>query len=515
MIFNVENYIQKLKEHDQLIKCIGCEDILKSEVINLEYNSKNVTINTMFVCKGVGKNFKLDYLKEAIVKGAFVYVSSNEYDVDIPCILVKDAFISLSILASIYYNNPEKDLNLIGITGTKGKSTTTYYIKSILDEYSKEMEKKDTAVISSIDTYDGVEKFESHLTTPESLELYKHFKNSVSSGIENLVMEVSSQALKIGRVHGLKFDIGVFLNISEDHISPIEHPDFDDYFKSKLKIFSNCETSCINLDSDFSDEILKKAREDSKEVITFSIKNKDADIYAYDIKKDGFNTIFNVRTPSYTEEFILTMPGLFNVENALAAISVAYKMNIPKKYIYMGLKIARSSGRMEVYHTSDERIMAIVDYAHNKLSFEKLFESIKNEYPDRNIIIIFGCPGKKAYLRRRDLGIVAGKNSDKIYLVAEDPGYEPVEQISNEIAKYVSEYMDNYEMIEDRGVAIKEAIKYAKENYKKTVILITGKGNETRQKYGSEYLPCMSDVQYVKKYIDEYNKEEVGKVNEI
>ena len=209
------------------------------------------------------------------------------------------------------------------------------------------------------------------------------------------------------------------------------------------------------------------------------------------------------------------MPGLFNVENALAAISVAYKMNIPKKYIYMGLKIARSSGRMEVYHTSDERIMAIVDYAHNKLSFEKLFESIKNEYPDRNIIIIFGCPGKKAYLRRRDLGIVAGKNSDKIYLVAEDPGYEPVEQISNEIAKYVSEYMDNYEMIEDRGVAIKEAIKYAKENYKKTVILITGKGNETRQKYGSEYLPCMSDVQYVKKYIDEYNKEEVGKVNEI
>ena len=176
----------------------------------------------------------------------------------------------------------------------------------------------------------------------------------------------------------------------------------------------------------------------------------------------------------------------------------------------MGLKNAKSSGRMEVYHTKDERIISIVDYAHNKLSFEKLFESTKSEYPDRKIITIFGCPGKKAYLRRRDLGIVAGKNSDKIYLVAEDPGYESVEDISKEIAKYVEEYMRNFEMIEDRGQAIKEAIEYANINYEKTVILITGKGNETRQKYGSEYLPCKSDVEYVKMYIEDYNERKVG-----
>lgn len=510
-LFKIKDYINKLKEYDQIVECVNCEKYLEKEVEYLTYNSQDIKQNSMFVCKGVLDNFKEEYLIEALKKGAFIYVSQKKYNVVSPCIIVKDAFISLCILSSMYFDVPDKKLNLIGITGTKGKSTTAYYIKYILDEYAKEMNKKDTAIISSIDTYDGVEKFESHLTTPESLDMYRHFNNSVNSNIDNLVMEVSSQALKIGRVYTTDFNIGLFLNISEDHISQIEHPDFEDYFNSKLKLFKKCKTACVNLDADFSDRILEVAKNDSKEVITFSIKNKEADIYAYDIHKQGFDTVFKVKTKEFDEEFILTMPGLFNVENALAAICVAYKMKIPKQCIYMGLKNAKSSGRMEVYHTKDERIVSIVDYAHNKLSFEKLFESTKNEYPDRKIITIFGCPGKKAYLRRRDLGIVAGKNSDKIYLVAEDPGYEPVIDISKEIAKYVEQYMQNFEMIEDRGQAIKEAIEYANINYDKTVILITGKGNETRQKYGSEYLPCKSDVEYVKMYIEEYDKRQIKK----
>ncbi len=164
---------------------------------------------------------------------------------------------------------------------------------------------------------------------------------------------------------------------------------------------------------------------------------------------------------------------------------------------------------MEVYHTKDERIIVLVDYAHNKLSFEKLYESTKSEYPDRKIITVFGCPGKKAYIRRRDLGLLAGKNSDKVYLTAEDPGYEPVIDISNEIAKYVSQNLDNYELIEDRGEAIKSAINYSNEAYDKVVILVTGKGNETRQKYGNEYVPCKSDVEYAKMYLEEYDKSKV------
>lgn len=508
--YSVAEYIEELKGIGEVKEIIDCDGILDKEVQYMSYDSRDIEKDTLFICKG--NNFKKDYIEDAVKNGVFVYVSEENYNLNIPCILVNNVRRSHSKLAQIYYNKAYEDLTLIGITGTKGKSTTTYYIKEILDEYAVAKLGKKTAVISSIDTYDGIENFESHITTPEALELHRHFYNAKISKIDTLVMEASSQALKYHRLDDADFDIGVFLNISEDHISDIEHPDFGDYFKAKLKIFDRANIACVNIDSDYPDKILKVANSKCKRVITFSSKDKTADIYAYNIRKNGFDTIFNVRTPEYDREFVLTMPGLFNVENALAAIAISFVLKIPDKYIYSALKTARSSGRMEVYHTNDKKIIAIVDYAHNKLSFEKLFESTKEEYPGRRIVAIFGSAGKKAYLRREQLGTVAGMNSDKIYLVAEDPGYEPVEEISKDIAKYIEKYMNNYEMIEDRGEAIKKAIYEAANMPKDSVILITGKGNETRQKYGSDYLPCLSDVQYVKMYLKEYDENKMGEM---
>lgn len=502
--YTVEQYITILKENEQIKDIVNCDSILEREVNHVSYNSKEIVENTLFICKGA--SFKLEYLKEAIKVGVFLYVSEKKYDVDIPCILVKDIQKSLSILSAMYFNYPGESINVIGVGGTKGKSTTTYYIKAILDEYSKSMNKKETAVISSIDTYDGVENFESHITTPESYEIHKHFSNALNSGMENIVMEVSSQALKLDRVADVFFDIGIFMNISEDHISPIEHKDFDDYYNAKLKMFKNTKNAIVNMDADLAENTLSVAKRDSARVTTFSMKNKDTDIYAYDIRKDGFNTIFKVHTPSYDDEFMLTMPGLFNVENALAAITATYLMDIPVEYIKNGLKIARSSGRMEVFHTKDMKIIILVDYAHNKLSFEKLFSSVKEEYKGRRIVSIFGCPGKKALLRRKDLGTVAGMYSDFVYLVAEDPGAEPVIDISNDIARHVKKYTNNYALIEERGEAILDAVLKAEKEERDTIILLTGKGRETRQKYGTEYLPCISDVEYTEKYLSEYDK---------
>ncbi len=501
--YTVKEYIKLLEEEGLLKEQINCEEIQEKEVSLVSYNSKEVEENTLFVVKGV--TFKDEYLIEAIENGVFVYVAEKKFNVDAPCILVSDIRKALSCLSAMYFNYPGEKINVIGVGGTKGKSTTTYYIKSILDEYSKAMNKKDTAVISSIDTYDGVENFESHITTPESYDIHKHFFNALNSGMENVVMEVSSQALKIERVPDVFFDVGIFMNISEDHISPIEHPDFQDYYESKLKMFKNTKNAIVNMDADLAANTLAVARRDSARVFTFSMKNKDTDFYAYDIKKDGFNTIFKVHTPSYDEDFILTMPGLFNVENALAAIATTYIMDIPVEYIKHGLEIARSSGRMEVFHTKDMKIIILVDYAHNKLSFEKLFSSVKEEYPDRRIVAIFGCPGKKALLRRKDLGTVAGQYSDFVYLVPEDPGAEPVIDISNDIAQYVKKYTNNYALIEERGEAIEDAVLKAEEEEKPTIILLTGKGRETRQKYGTEYLPCISDVEYTEKYLAEYD----------
>lgn len=502
--YNVKEYIDLLKDENILVKTISCEDILDTQVNLVSYNSKEVEENTLFIVKGA--LFKDEYLKEAIDNGVFVYVSEKEFNVDIPCVLVSDIRKALSCLSAMYFNYPGEKINVIGVGGTKGKSTTTYYIKSVLDEYSKAQGKKDTAVISSIDTYDGVENFESHITTPESYDIHKHFFNALNSGMENIVMEVSSQSLKLERVADVFFDIGIFMNISEDHISEIEHPTFEDYYNSKLKMFKNTKNAIVNLDADLALNTLAVARRDSARAFTFSMKTKDADFYAYDIKKDGFNTIFKVHSPTYDEEFKLTMPGLFNVENALATIAATYLMDIPVEYIKRGLEIARSSGRMEVFHTKDMKIIVLVDYAHNKLSFEKLFSSVKEEYPERRVVSIFGCPGKKALLRRKDLGTIAGQNSDFIYIVAEDPGAEPVIDISNDIAQYVKKYTNNYALIEERGEAIEDAILKAEKEDKPTIVLLTGKGRETRQKYGNEYLPCISDVEYTEKFLSEYDK---------
>ena len=502
--FMVKEYIEILKEENCLLETKNCNDILDTVVDLVSFNSKEIQENTLFVCKGV--TFKKEYLEEAIDNGVFVYISEVDYGVNIPCILVKDILKVLSCMSAMYFNYPGEKINIVGVGGTKGKSTTTYYIRSILNEYAKKVNKKEVAVISSIDTYDGVENFESHITTPESYELQKHFFNALNSGIDNVVMEVSSQALKFNRVEDVFLDIGIFLNISEDHISPIEHPDFEDYYNSKLKMFERTKNAIVNLDADLAENTLAVAKRDSARVFTFSMKHKDADFYAYDIRKDGFNTIFKVHTPSYDEEFILEMPGLFNVENALAAIISAYLMDIPVDTIKYGLKIARSSGRMEVFHTKDMKIIVFVDYAHNKLSFEKLFSSVEEEYNDRRIVAIFGCPGKKALLRRKDLGIIAGKYSDFVYLVAEDPGAEPVIDISTDIAEYVKKYTTNYSLIEERGEAIKEAVEQAEKADKPTIILLTGKGRETRQKYGTEYLPCISDVEYTEMYLKEYDE---------
>ena len=372
----------------------------------LTYDSKQVVEGTLFICKGAA--FKAEYLDEAIKKGAIAYVAEKKFDtqMDVPYILVDNIREAMPPLAEMFNNAAWKELKIVGITGTKGKSTTTYYMKAIVDDYMAAIGGKESAVISGIDIYDGVINIESHITTPEAVELQEHFRHAADSGISFLEMEVSSQALKYNRIDNMKLDVGIFLNISEDHISPIEHPDFEDYFASKLLIFKSSKYAVVNKDADFSDRIVEAASVCEK-VLTFSMKDESADVYAYDVEKDGYETIFRVRTAEFDEEFRLTMPGLFNVENALAVIASAMLLEIPKEYMKSGLYRARSSGRMELYASQDKNIIAIVDYAHNKLSFEKLFSSTKDEYPDYQIVSIFGCPGKKALLRRRDLGTIA------------------------------------------------------------------------------------------------------------
>ena len=501
-VYTLGDYIRLLEERDLLAAPVP-EGLDRSAPVPLvSYDSRQVEPGTLFLCKGAG--FREEFLQSAREKGAAAYVSQVPYPgVDLPCLLVRDMRLSIAPLADLYYGHPSRRLKVVGITGTKGKSSTAYYLKYILDEYMARKGKGESGIISSIDTYDGAERFESHLTTPEPLELQRHFANALDSGMEYLTMEVSSQALKYHRTLCTRFAAACFLNIGTDHISPIEHPDFEDYFSSKLRIFAQADLCCVNLDSDHAGRVLQAARDSGRPVITFSRRDEEADVYASQIRKQGGDILFRVRTRRFQRQFRLTMPGLFNVENALAAIALSQGLDIPEECVYVGLMKARVPGRMEVYTNADDTVVAIVDYAHNRMSFETLYRSVREEYPGRRIVTVFGCPGSKALDRRQDLGEAAGANSDLVILTEEDSGEEDTLDICREIARYVEAAGTEYSIEPNRGEAIRQAILGCQG--RPSVVLITGKGAETRQKRGREYIDTPSDVEYAQSFLQEYD----------
>lgn len=502
-IYKFEDYYNLLSEAG-IVTEYDLKEAGESNVNYVSFDSNDVIFGTMFICKGA--HFKEEYLSQAMDAGAFSYISEKKYDGIAPFIIVSDMRKAMALIANRFYNEVWRDINMIGITGTKGKSTTAYFLKYILDDYSKAAGEPETAILSSIDTYDGVRRFESHLTTPEAIVLHGHINNAVKSGIKNLVMEVSSQALKYERTEGIIYDVGAYLNLGEDHISPIEHPTFEDYAESKLILFGQSKNCIVNGDCPEAGKVIEKAKasEVTKKIITFGVIDEDglsaaegADhIFGYDINAGRKGISFRARCAAFDEEFKIGLTGLFNVSNALAAIAISYALNIPMDYIKSGLKKARVSGRMEVFHDESGDIVVIVDYAHNRMSMEALFESTKKEYPDSRITIVFGCPGKKALGRRKELGEIAGKYADMSYLTEEDPGEENVHDISKEIAGHVISQGGKFEIIDDREEAINRAIEDAKSQ--KTVVLVTAKGRETRQKRGLEYIEVVSDVDLVK-----------------
>lgn len=444
-------------------------------------NSKEAIQSCLFICKG--SHFKEEYLLEALEGGAIAYLTED------PDLLghasyfyVQDVRRSMAILANLFYGESWKKLKLIGITGTKGKSTTAYMVKSILDDYLEKSGRK-CGILSSIENYDGDTTEESRLTTQEPLQLHKSFYTMVNNACDFCVMEVSSQALKYDRVLGVSFDIGAFLNIGEDHISDVEHSSFEDYLESKKKILLQSKLMIMNdtLDLDFKEDGIK----------TFGFQElSDYRVLDIDLASDA-----NSFTINGLGRFKIKLRGDFNILNAAAAIAIAYELGIPLSNIEAGLYKASASGRMELFVSEDKTKVAIVDYAHNKLSYEALFQSIEKEYPDYKVISIFGCPGSKAQGRRKELAQIAEKHSDYIYITEEDHGEESLKKINEEIYSNIED-KSKAEVEEDRKKAILSAFNKFEE---KTIILILGKGRETRQKRGTEYVPVESDVEIVEK----------------
>ncbi len=498
-VSNTGKFIEALDNADLLVSVVPRQYINK-EIKSVTFNSLDAELSCLFVCKGI--HFKEIYLEDALRNGASAYVSETPYHIgteDHPEIIVSDIRRAMAVIAETFYGSLSDELKVVGITGTKGKTTTAYFVRYIIDDYirtKKGVRAPGTAICSGIINYDGVIEEPSHLTTPEVFELYQHMNNAVNSGIEHLVMEVSSQSLKYNRVDGVEFEAGAFLNIGSDHISEAEHKDFDDYLESKLLLFGRCRKACYNLDCEEQARIAE-ASKNCSDVITFSKNNQDANVFAYDICSSNGSVRFKVRTqgiekysPDFDAEFILGTFGTIFVENALAAISLSILIGVPLEYIQSGLAKAVSPGRMEVIRRCGGKRIAIVDYAHNQLSFEKLFETVREEFPGSRTIIVFGCSGGKAFPRREDLGTIAGRNAWRSIVTEDDPGEEDVNEICSEIAGYVDAAGGEYEIITNRTDAIRRAVELMDDN---TILLLAGKGHETSIKRGTEYFEVLSD----------------------
>ena len=502
----LRDYLSALETAGLLASHTVGDGLAGTTVARLSYDSRDVEPGTLFICKGAA--FRPAFLAGALAKGTVAYVAAedaagaliaaDEAIAAAPRILVTDIRAALVTLADTAFDRVQDRLIIAGVTGTKGKSTTTYYLRAILDEYLEGIGKPACAYLSSIDNYDGTGTEEAHLTTPEVLELYRHLQNAADHDITHVAMEVSSQALMTGRVNGITFDVGAWLNIDIDHISPIEHASFEDYFAAKKKLFDRCRVGCVNTDAAHADEVLAYARERCP-VITFG-RNEDDDISCRRVERTADGIHFEVVSSAYNGDFAITMPGLFNVENALCAMAMCQVLGIPEDCVRRGLRKGRATGRMQVYASADGDAKVIVDYAHNRLSFQALLSSTEQEYPGHKIIWIFGCPGGHAQNRRSDLPGVIARRCDFVYICEEDSANEPFDQIAADIA---ANTLSPYAVIEDRGECVRRAI-FDFEGPR--VILFTGKGEEHYMKRCGRYDDCPSDVDLTLRYLAEYDR---------
>ena len=495
----------KLKEMLIGLEGLKVKGDLDIDIKGVESNSKNVEEGFLFVAI---KGFKVDghkFIDSAIENGATAIIIEEGCDLkqiknldNIVVVMAKDTREALAIVSSNFYGNPSRKFKLIGVTGTKGKTTTTFMIKEILEKAGKKV-----GLIGTIATYiNGKKLGDSDRTTPESLELQKLFSKMVEEKVEVVVMEVSSQSLKLHRVDGCHFDIVLFTNLSEDHISPTEHPDMQDYFNSKLKLFEMCKIGIVNTD-DLHGAKIPRMFPDSQ-ITTYGIDNF-ANVLAKDITITNSYVDFKVKITDRNERVKTCIPGRFSVYNSLAAICVAQKFGIEPEVIKEALLEVRVPGRSELVNNKLE-IPIMIDYAHSPESLENILQAVKS-YTRGKVISVFGCGGDRDSGKRPIMGEISGRIADYTFITSDNPRTEDPQKIVEQIEEGIKKTKGNYKVIVDRTEAIKEAIKMAT---KRDIIVLAGKGHEPYQEINGIKHPYDERI-IVKELIEEIEKEKKNK----
>lgn len=445
---------------------------IDTEVNNVNFNSKEIADGDMFICI---KGYTSDghkYVDSAINNGAKVILCQDNINVssNITVIKVLDTRYAMAIVSSAYFDNPSKKLKVIGVTGTKGKTTTAYMIKAMLEAANYKV-----GLIGTIETIIGDKHIQSENTTPESFLIHKYFDDMVKNNIQVVVMEVSSQGLMLHRTAGIEFDYGIFTNISPDHIGPNEHKDFEEYMNCKGMLFKQCKVGIINADDIKYKDVIKGH---TCEIETYGLSDK-ADLRANNIhliNGNGFLGIEYKLSGLINGTINVDIPGKFSVYNSLTAIAIARHFNISMEIITKALKEIKVKGRIEIIPISKEYTL-MIDYAHNAMSLESILTTLR-EYNPKRLVCLFGCGGDRSKLRRFEMGEVSGNLADLTVVTSDNPRSEDPQAIVNDIKVGVSKTKGEFVEILDRKEAIKYVISKALPG---DVIVLAGKGHEDYQ----------------------------------
>lgn len=461
-------------------KCVrGCDETEVTEVI---YDSRKITKDCLFLCIEGANYDGHEYAAEAIEKGAKVLVVSKETAIqdycDVTVILVENTRYAMAFIAAAYFGNPADRMKIVGITGTKGKTTTTYLVKAILEKAGYKV-----GLVGTIEAIIGDKKIPAANTTPESYVLQEYFKEMADAGCDLVIMEVSSQGLMLHRTQGFQFELGIFTNIEPDHIGPNEHASFEEYMACKGLLFKQCKRGIINIDDKHWQDVVSGHTCD---IETFGY-GAEADLRAVNpelVTRPGYLGVDFLVTGLLNFKVEVDTPGKFSVYNALAAIAICRHFQVTEENIKKALLEARVKGRIEMIKVSDEFTL-MIDYAHNAMALESLLTTLKEYHPKR-LVCLFGCGGNRSKLRRYEMGEVSGKLADLTIITSDNPRFEEPQDIINDIKKGIDKTNGSYIEIPDR----KEAIAYVIQNGEAgDVIVLAGKGHEDYQEIKGVHYP--------------------------
>lgn len=445
---------------------------IDTEISTLVYDSRKVQEGSVFVCISGTLRDAHDFIPDVIAKGAKAIVVEKDVErkEGITYIKVENSRRALAYLSAAYFGHPARKLKTIGITGTKGKTTTTYMVKSILESAGIK-----TGLIGTIEAIIGEEHIPAANTTPESYVVQEYFRRMVDAGLDAVVMEVSSQALMLYRVEGFTFDIGVFTNLEPDHIGENEHKDFEDYMHCKSLLFRQCKKGIFNGDSEFISGILEGH---TCEVETFGYQaSNDLRAEQVELKKDHGALGVKYHVAGHMNfDVEVNVPGTFSVYNSLTAIAICEQFNVDIDKIKTALNNVRVKGRIEIVPVT-KRYTLMIDYAHNAMALESLLTTLR-EYEPGRLVCLFGCGGNRAKSRRYEMGEVSSRLADLTIVTSDNPRNEEPMDIIEDILVGVHKADGAYVTIPDR----KEAIAYSMLNAKDgDIIVLAGKGHEDYQ----------------------------------